>query len=280
MKEFHIISTGNSLLSNAQKNNIVDSNKAMSDEDYWKSLLDNPEEIEKLYQFLKENPKGYSAELNTFLRVVEGKNAEVEVYLFGTQTFSNELVRRLIEKFLKEMEYTIYTPYEVSGYFWERSKFDEEYAKDEFQKGISELLDRLIYLATKKKEEGYKVYFNPTGGLKAHVMACALAGFLTNSEVYYMNEEFHEVVFLPPLLYLPKGKELELLESLSDKVPRAGSDCERLKESYQEEMERLEIYGLIEIERDDTGRQYRVKITNKGILLFKEIGEGKRYEGN
>jgi|Deesub1362B_J571_1020462.scaffolds.fasta_scaffold00176_40 putative CRISPR-associated protein (TIGR02619 family) len=276
MKEFHIISTGNSLITNAQKAGTCDPSRKIAEEQYWKALLDNPGELEKLYGFLKSDPKKISAELNTFLRVVNTKNSEVEVYLFGTKTSSNELARRIIERFLKEEGFKIYTPYEVSGYFWEKTRFDEKYARDEFQKGISELLDRLIYLAKKKKEEGFKVYFNPTGGLKAHVMACALAGFLTNTEVYYMNEEFANVVFLPPLLYLPKGKELEVLEIIFDKSQLSGASFEELKESYAEEISRLEIYGLIDVERDEIKREVKVRITNKGILLFRELkGDNK-----
>ncbi len=113
--------------------------------------------LPRLYNFLKSDPKRNSAD-------------------------SNELCRRVIEKFLKEQGCKIYTPYEVSGYFLE-AKFDERYAIDEFKKGISELLDRLIYLARRKAQEEYKVYFNSTGGLKAHVIVTALARFLTNYEI-------------------------------------------------------------------------------------------------
>jgi len=269
MKEFHIISSGVSVITNAQRQGVLPKEVKTSEEDYWRNILENPAEINKLKQFVSSDPYKNSAELNTFLRVVKDKDPKnVEVYLFGTKTASNELCRRVLESYLKEQGYTIYTPYEVSGYFWE-AKYDESYAVDEFKKGISELLDRLISLAKKKIEEGYKVYFNPTGGLKAHVIVTALAGFLVGAEVYYMNEEFNEVVFLPKLYYLPRGKELELLNKLYLQKVVSGTDAERLLNQFPDEAERLQIYGLIDIERDGS-KVYRIKITDRGKLFLEQ----------
>lgn len=270
MKEFHIISSGLSLITNAQRNGIF-KDKKVADEDFWNEVLNNPQEINRLYNFLSENPKERSAELNTFLRVVEGKDPKnIEVYLFGTKTKSNEICRRVIEIYLKKRGFVIYTPYEVSGYFWE-AQFDESFAKNEFQKGISELLDRLLHLAQRKLRDGYKVYFNPTGGLKAHVIATALAGFLVNAEMYYMNEEFNEVVFLPPLFYLPKGKEVDLLKIISENTVISGSEVNKICDEYGEEIERLVLYGLLELEKDEYNKPFRVKITARGKLFISEI---------
>ncbi|MGC9046108.1 putative CRISPR-associated protein [Thermodesulfovibrio sp. 3462-1] len=268
MKEFHIISTGNSLLTNAQKAGVFPERKT-SEEDYWRSLLENPQEINRLVEFLKSAPYKHSAEMNTFLRITQGKPKElIEVYLFGTKTASNELCRVAIEKFLKDSGYSIYTPYEISGYFWEAKYYDPSYALDRFKLGISELVDRLIYIAKKKQKENYKVFFNPTGGLKAHVIATALVGIITDCEIYYMNEEFHEVVFLPKLFYIPKGKELELLKKLSSKRVVRYEEYEILEKEYSEEIERLEIYGLIGRLPDEF--QKTLWITNKGLLFIHE----------
>ncbi len=270
MREFHIISSGVSFISNAQREGVIE-RRNIADEEFWEKILNDPSQLDKLYEFLKKDPKKYSAELNTFLRVVENKKPEnIEVYLFGTNTASNEICRRVIERFLKEKGFKIYTPYKVSGYFWEAKYYDERIAVDDFKKGISELLDRLIYLARKKIQEGYKVYFNPTGGLKAHVIATALAGFLTGCEIYYMNEEFKDVVFLPRLFYIPKGKEVEVLRNLSNGEPISGSDAMDMYSKYSNEIDRLEVYGLVEVERDGK-KVYRLKITSKGKLMESEI---------
>jgi len=271
MKEFHIISSGVSILSNAQKAGKLPQDKRIADEDYWGILLQNPSEINKLKEFIKLDPYKNSAELNTFLRVVKDKNPEeIEVYLFGTKTNSNELCRRVIEAYLKELGFKLYTPIEVSGYFWE-ARFDEKYAIDEFKRGISELLDRLIYLAKRKKEEGYKVYFNPTGGLKAHVITTALAAYLVDADVYYMNDEFNTVVFMPPLFYIPKGREVEILQSLFTNKYLSGKEAEKLYSHASNEIERLLTYGLVSIERDEFGTIYRIKLTEKGKFLYAKL---------
>jgi len=268
MKELHIISTGISLLTNAQKQGFF-LDKKVSDEEHWQSILDSPGEIQKIVDFLKSDPMKNSAEMNTFLRVVGNKPvSNIDVYLFGTNTASNELCRRAIEQFLKDCGFSIYTPYEVIGYFWEAKYYETSYAIDQFKLGVSELLDRLIYLAKKKQKEGYKVFFNSTGGLKAHVIATALAGILTECEIYYMNEEFREVVFLPKLFYIPKGRELEILRILSDKKFVTGKEVDELENNYMEEINRLEIYGLIA--RTPEEFQKALWITSKGLLFIAE----------
>lgn len=263
MREIHMISTGNSLISNFQKNGLIDPSKKVSDENFWSEILGNSNLINSILNLLRESPFKYSAELNTFLRVVDSKSPEnIEVYLFGTRTASNEFCRRIIEAYLKEMGYGIYVPYEVSGYFWEAC-FDEKAALDEFKKGISELIDRLVFIAESKKKEGYKVYFNPTGGLKAHVIATALAAFITECDIYYMNEEFSQVVFFPKLFYLPKGRELELLKKIID--GKSNIDFEE----YDDELLRLKSYGFIEICEFDGAR--KIFLTEKGRVITKEL---------
>lgn len=206
MPQFHILSTGVSLITNLQRNKAVVggidlSAIKISDEARWRGLLNDHGFLEAFYGLFKQVPHESlhqaCAELNTFFRAVKGHDpSRVEVYLFGTKTAVNELVRRVLERILLERGYMLCAPYEVSGYFGEKAQGDET-AEDAFKKGIKELIDRLVTLANRKKEAGYRVYFNPTGGLKAHVMATALAAYLTSSDVYYMNEEFGDIVFLP-----------------------------------------------------------------------------------
>jgi putative CRISPR-associated protein (TIGR02619 family) len=273
-KEFHIINVGNNLLTNYQ-NKVGGEIRQIkqTDNEYWKNMLDDVKFMEDIYKFLSSDPEGNSAELNTFLKVVRGKEpSNIMVYPSGTNTYSNEICLRTIVRFLKEKGYKVFDNPIFPAYFKEARFYDDRYAIDEFVKGIAEMLDRFIYIALKKKEEGYEVYINPTGGLKAHVITCALAGFLTGCKVYYMHEEFREVVFLPVLFYLPKGKEVELLRKLSDKVPRSGDEYEKIKSEYEDEIKRLEAYGLVEVERDEQGRDYRIRITNRGIYFLNLAG--------
>lgn len=276
MKQFHIISVGNSLLTNFKNKREDLKNIPFSDEEKWKEYLDDSYFLNELYNFLFENPRQNSAELNSLLRF-KGENKEnIHIYLIGTNTVSNNICKYAIERYLKENGFILYTPKEVSGYFWESTYYDEKFARKEFIKNMGELLDRIIYLVGKKQEEGFEVFVNPTGGFKPHVIASALAGFLTGCKVYYIHEEFKEIIEFPRLFYLPRGKEIELLEILSDKRPKSGKEFDNLSKSYENEIERLKIYGLLEIEKDEYGKEYRIKITERGFLFYKEIREIKK----
>jgi len=263
--ELHLITVGNSLIRNYQR--IIDDPKIKSagmGDEIWSELIKRPLFLKGIYDFLCNNPKENSAELNSFLRYCEQRKIKpqmCEIYLSGTQTASNEIALTTIGKYFKELGCTMYSPPQFPGYFDKPL----EMAADEFIRGITNILDRFIYIASIKKRDGYKVVFNPTGGFKAHVITSALAGFLTGCEVYYIHEEFKDVIIFPPLFYLPRGDELKVLEILSDKKPKSGKEFEELINKYGDEIDRLEHYGLVEIERDEFGKAYRIKITNKGV---------------
>ncbi len=273
MKYLHIITVGVSIIENLKRAEKVE-NRPVGDNEFWREMLDDVQFLNDVYEFVTQDPKKNSAELNSFLNVVEKyKKSEHQVYFVGTKTPVNEICVRTLERFMKEHGYKIYNLQEVSGYFWEEEKFSHDYAVNEFVKGISILIDRLIYIARSRKKEGYEVIFNPTGGLKAHVIACAVAGFLTGCPVYYIHEEFKDVVQLPPLFYVPKGKEIEVLNHLKDKGPISGNDFERFNKQYPEEIERLEAYDLVEIDGGEFEIS-KIRITNKGLLILEEIKEG------
>lgn len=276
MKQFHIINVGTTIVTNFQRSDKSSKEikeARLSDNQFWKNFLDNRVLMNELYEFLKSDPKKNSAELNAFLRMIENsKSNQIEVYFTGTKTPVSEICVRTLERYMKDSSFTIYTSKELPGYFLET--YTGENQVESFVKGISDILDHLIRLATKRKEEGYEVYFNPTGGFKALVIANALAGFMSFCKVYYIHEEFDDLIIFPPLFYLPKGKEIELLEVLKDKIPRSGKEYQDLVNRFSEEIERLEYYGLIEREKDEFKKFYRVRITNKGLLylnLKKEV---------
>jgi len=85
MKEFHIVSTGVSLITNAQRKNVIESDIKIADENKWKLLLENPQTIEKLKDFIRQNPRQSCAELNTLLRVIEGKITIILKFIFLEQ---------------------------------------------------------------------------------------------------------------------------------------------------------------------------------------------------
>jgi putative CRISPR-associated protein (TIGR02619 family) len=278
MNEFHIINVGASIITNYQRC-LPDSDETkrrrLSDNTFWQEKLDDRRFLESIYTFVKGSPKDSSAELNSFLRKVEGSTNQIEVYFVGTKTPINEICVRTLERFMRERGYTVYTPKEVHGYFMET--YCGEDRVQNFIKGIADMLDHLIKIAETKKREGYRVYFNPTGGFKAHVISMALAGFMTGCEVYYLHEEFQDLITFPPLFYIPKGKEKELLEILIKTPPKyvAGKELEQLLTQFSEEMDRLTLYGLTKYEVDEYENPFRFRITDKGKLIFRELTQSK-----
>lgn len=270
IKEFHIVSTGVSLITNAQRVGIINKEIKISDEEYWNNFYKTPE-YSKLEEFIRSQPKNSCAELSTILDVSEGKNkSDIQIYLFGTKTSSNELCRKLISDYLNNLGFSLLTSTEVSGYFREAYYDGISKAENEFVKDTSILLDKLVRIANRKSGEGYEVYFNPTGGLKAHVIVCAVAGFLTGSKVYYKNEEFKDIVFLPPLIYVPTKRELELMEKMMrhDRVISGKEEVKKIREEYFEELERMRIYNIIEIE-EEGNIEYRIRVNSIANVILK-----------
>jgi len=270
MKQFHVINVGVSILSNFQRSNFSPTeirSAKFSDNKIWNDFINNTTLMNTIYDFVEKSPREASAELNSFLRKIKNSNDLVEVYFTGTKTPANEICVKTLERFMKQRDFKVYITKEFPGYFVQTIKSEDR--SKSFVKGISDMLDHLISLAEKKKREGYKVYFNPTGGFKAHVIASALSGFLTFSEVYYLNEEFDDIITFPMLFYLPKGDEISLLSLLQDQKPRSGKDYGDLMAKFHNEIERLEEFGLIEREQDESSKFFRVKITHRGMLYLK-----------
>jgi putative CRISPR-associated protein (TIGR02619 family) len=279
MKEFHIITVGNSLIANFQKftENKEIKEAKMGDEEFWGKKLEDRKFLEEMYGFLKESPTERSAEansLNAYMRKYNVPKEEIEIYLSGTKTSSNEIALETINRYLREVGFSVLVPKQVEGYF-PKAEFDERIAVEEFEKDLSSLLNSFVYLAKRRREEGYKVLFNPTGGFKAHVAICAFAGFITESLVYYIHEEFKEVIVFPPLFYLPQKREMELLEKLRDKVPRSGSGYTEIVNEFPVEVERLIEYGLVKETEDEFGKPFRIQITDRGVWAYDYLKERK-----
>ncbi len=265
-KIFHIINVGTNILTNYQREKKIYDFPSPSDNAFWEKKLNDSNFLNEIYSFIKLDPHKNSAELNSFLRLYEkNKDKEHYIYLIGTNTPSNHICVNLIKRFFEDTGHRLTTPKEVEVYFHESEK------QKEFIEDISKLIDQLISVARKKKAEGYEVVFNPTGGMKAHVIACALAGFLTDSKVYYIYEDFKDIVELPPVFHIPNQKERELLEKLKNQKPISGYDYYKLEEEYADEIIKLEIYDLVRTETDENGKKFRIKITSKGLLILNEI---------
>ena len=264
-KELHIMSVGVSMLSNYfRKNNL--GNPRFGDVEFWKEKESDKEFFEDLYRMVKENPKEMSAELNSFLRMVEGKSPEdIVVYLVGTDTPSGRISLRVLERFFDEHGYGKLGSHKtVHGYFEER-EFPEDRV-EAFKRGLAELMNRLLELVLEHSAD-YEIYFNPTGGFKAHVIVLSNAATLTSSRIYYIHEEFKDLIVFPPLFYLPDEEEREFLRALQEKEILSGDE---IGDNYRDIIDRLESYNVIVVERKD-GRVIRVKLSGLGKFLTKNM---------
>ncbi len=114
MKEFHIISSGVSLLQNAQRAGVITPDKKIEDEEFWKSLLNDPTEIQKLLNYVKQNPYESSAELNTFLRAVKkdkDPSSNRSISFWHKKPHLMNSVEKVITDYLKELGYNAYLYY-------------------------------------------------------------------------------------------------------------------------------------------------------------------------
>ncbi len=265
MKEFHILTVGNSLLSNYKRKHSDLQDVKMGDEEFWGRKLKDPSFFRSLLNFLRESPKDHSAEMNSLVSYAEYRGIklqDISVYLTGTKTASNAIIQNVLMSYLKELEVEVLSPKEVEGL--PLLAHEEEIAR-EFEKDLSNLLDTLLRLAKKKKEEGYKVVFNPTGGYKPHVITCAFAGFLTQSEIYYIHEELRQLIIIPPMFYFPREGEMKVLELLEEaKAPVRGKEFEKIMARYGKAIDRLSEYGLVEFETKPGEAPYGIKITPRG----------------
>ena len=122
-------------------------------------------------------------------------------------------------------------------------------------------------MAKQKHQEGFKIYFNPTGGFKAHVIMLGLASALTGFPFYYIHEEFKDVIEFYPLFLKLNQKEKELIEYLHRVKRISKNDAPQLFEKYRELIEQLANLGIFEIRTDETSL-FEVKITPLGETIY------------
>jgi putative CRISPR-associated protein (TIGR02619 family) len=213
--EFHVVSVGNSLIRHYVEPIEASSRPGMRDEAFWARLLENPAELDRIFDFLAEDPTGRSAEVRSlefYLRAHGLSPSDLVLYLVGTRTASNEVVRTALTRYFQTQGYEIYTPQDVPGYFGSRPSANDESPVEAFRQGMVDLLRHLVDVVSRVRPQYRSVVLNPTGGFKAHVIVVALAAFMTGCPVYYIYEEFEDLIEFPPLFYLPTVDELNFLQ--------------------------------------------------------------------
>ena len=273
-KELHIVNVGVSITTNFKKA------KQITNLDFEKLLKEEIKETE-IYKFVEKDPEKNSAELNSIYKKIDNDKDENEdinnkkyyFYFIGTNTAENRLCVKIIKSILEKDNYFIINPEnkEIPGYYMEDTNVYEE-----FKKGISDLLEHLIKFIDNNKKNYDKIYLNPTGGYKPHVIATALAGFLTEIDSYYLNEKFKKIIFLPSLGYIPNKKEVEFMreicKNLNKREPISGNEeIQKLENKYGRDLiKKLMDFLYIQGEQDENGELYRIIITKKGQLYLKK----------
>ncbi|GBC85717.1 hypothetical protein HRbin11_02167 [bacterium HR11] len=271
--ELHIVSVGNSLIGHYAGRLEAPARPGMRDEGFWARLLENPAELDKVYAFLEADPAARSAEVRSlefYLRAHGRRPSDVALYLIGTRTASNEIVRTTLTRYFKTLGHEIYMPSGVPGYFGSPEVPAGERPVDAFRRGMVELLHHLIDVAHQAQRTYRAVVFNATGGFKAHVIVVALAAFITGSPVYYVHEEFDDLIEFPALFYLPTAQELAFLKDHRT-GPFSVTDCP------DDCLRRWLDFGLVEwVPGDATGTLLR--LTPRARALLKRMGDNTPSE--
>lgn len=141
----------------------------------------------RVYDFLKANPYGVSAELNAMKDFLRDKLVD-EAYLYHTDTGKGLFCAKIIEKFLMDVYSLRVETIRVDGFG----------VKGFFEDGLVNLLDKVMDKIYRLIKAGHNVYLNATGGFKPeNAMLIMAASLLGVQNIYYIHERFIEPVNLP-----------------------------------------------------------------------------------
>jgi len=221
-------------------------------------------------ELLNKNPsdKLCGAEINSTYSLVKKEFIQdnYEIFLLVSDTEdgrkTGEILKNYFENEKSPLQFQQVVIKEIKGLTGEE--------KIEFKnKGLKEIANTLVDLSSKSPET---TIINATGGYKAQISFATLIGQILKIPVYYMFEQFDEIIELPPMPvsfdYSLWIKNYDLLESL-----------ERLEAT--EEMVRnadRELRVLFDFERGGNERIYG--LTPMGIIFHKTFKERFKRETN
>lgn len=257
-QELHIVTVGNSLLSHYLL--FKNESRKFHDHQFWSQFLDNPKQLDNLYSYLTLEPMRNSAEVNSITRYLMKHHMtpqQVRIFLLGTQTPSNEIVRNTLMRYLREEGFAFMDlPTHIPGY---KSLQPELSDLETFAQGLSQMLEILLGLIEHGSHNHSRVLLNPTGSYKAHVMIMGLAAFITGSPLYYIHEEFSDIVEFPPVFYYPTKEELQTFTDFVFKTISPDQDNLPLKQWID--------YGLIRQQfSENSSTKTRFELTPKGRI--------------
>ncbi|ABW02333.1 putative CRISPR-associated protein [Caldivirga maquilingensis] len=180
--------------------------------------------FEKTIEFVRNNPEGTSAELNTLIRFLLDfpyrQFEELEIYLYPTDTGTGKFCAQVIKEYLDRYGNEFMQKAGINI----KPKVDEPIVVKDlgrdinwFNEGLIELVNKFARLIINKTRSGYKVVVNATAGYKPETAYIALVAQLTGAwKIIYMHESFKSIVELPKLPLTIQEKYIEALKIIGN----------------------------------------------------------------
>lgn len=269
----HVISVGTSILRNFSRDR-----KNLCEElgicDWGFIRFDHPDQqralsvarrgdpiFNALYEYVSEDPRRASAELNAFLRAVSLFNhsprEDVGVYVFSSDSGTGYLCASLIHEFLRNLNYLMLSkdPVRIEGLGKNILSFEDS---------LVDLVEKVVTKILEWNSKGIKVYLNLTGGFKPESTYLALAGALAGAQrAYYIHETFEEIVAVPLLKLAIDPRLTNLIKRLKDPYQTFSEpELEDLLRDEGLDLKDLRESGFIQ-ERAPAFRKYIIKLVMK-----------------
>ena len=126
-----------------------------------------------------------SAESNALIRLIQNQDKLVFLH---SETEEGQKCASVLMSYYNNKGYEV-EEREVEGLNYEQSKFKMQ--------GLRFLVDSLIKIIEKEKQNGREVLINATGGFKAEIAYATMIGLLMKVPVYYIHEIFDDIIEMP-----------------------------------------------------------------------------------
>ena len=168
-----------------------------------------------LLEYVINDPYSASAELNSFHnfeRINGLKKEEQEIALYSTDTGNGWLCSMVLYEYLRKRGYRLLSePIKVNKFGWGPDFIDD---------ALSDLMDKLVRLIVNKKNAGYRIYINATGGLKPESAFLIISALLSGADsIYYMHQFYGDVAILPIIPLSIRQEYLRYLEYFREGLP-------------------------------------------------------------
>lgn len=223
------------------------------------TALNDQKFLEDLTKFVVDKKNKSCAEANGILGIFNSfghRYEDIEIVMFYTNTCNTILVFEVIKRGFEQLGFRNITGIEVKSIA----------NVDDFDKGLIEILDKIVTLIKNKKDKGYRVYVNATPGFKSETAFLTIASILIGVDaVIYIHESFDTPIILPHIPIKPDLKELETLIKNTDNEGKIHIH-EFLSIHNNKKLSEYREKGLIKIE----GEYIRIRPWIKNLIQLIE----------